>query len=116
MTARGRKLPLIWCVPLLGLAVSLRFGELLRDAAWPTVLVWMGIACLLSARRCRRLHCFLTAPLLLLLAGVALLFSVGVVSVGAHGCSVLSVILVVAPILYVVPEWRWGKYRTAVVD
>ena len=28
----------------------------------------------------------------------------------------LSVILVVAPILYVVPEWRWGKYRTAVVD
>jgi hypothetical protein len=36
---------------------------------WPTLLTFMGVACLLNARRCGRIHCYFTGPFFLLLAG-----------------------------------------------
>ena len=45
----------------------------LRDAAWiwSGAMAVMGFGCLLNAARCRRLHCFVSAPALLLGAAAA---------------------------------------------
>lgn len=29
---------------------------------WPAALTFMGVACLLNARRCGRVHCYVTGP------------------------------------------------------
>lgn len=81
---------------------------------WPTVLSFMGVACLLNARRCGRIHCYFTGPFFLLLAGLGLLYGLGVLPLGARGWSTLSVALVVgSAILLCVPEWILGRYRSS---
>ncbi len=109
--ARGKSLLLIWCLPLAGLAISGLVGGLLQVIAWPMLLSWMGAACLLNARGCRRLHCFLTGPFFLLLALVSLLYGLGVLTLGSHGWSKLSLVLVAGGLfLFYVPERLFGKY------
>lgn len=81
---------------------------------WPTVLTSMGVACLLNARRCGRIHCYFTGPFLLLLAAVGLLYGLGALPLGARGWSTLSLILVIGSALLVcVPEWLLGRYRSS---
>ena len=61
-----------------GLPFAIAFGSnfwriSLREAAW----IWsgsmavMGVGCALNAARCHRLHCYISAPVLLLGAGAA---------------------------------------------
>jgi hypothetical protein len=109
--ARGTRLLLIWCVPVAGLLVSDRIGGPFQIIAWPVLLTWMGAACLLNARRCRRLHCYLTGPYFLLLALISLLYGLGVFALGARGWSILSVALVDGGVFLVyVPERLFGRY------
>ncbi len=109
--ARGTRLLLIWCLPLAGLVISDQVGGLLQEVAWPTLLTWMGIACLLNARGCRRLHCYLTGPFFLLLAAISLLYGLGTLALGTHGWSTLSIVLLVGGLfLFYVPEWLFGRY------
>jgi hypothetical protein len=109
--ARGTRFLLIWCVPIAGLLISDRIGGVLQIIAWPTLLTWMGTACLLNARRCRRLHCYLTGPYFLLLAVISLLFGLGFLPLGVRGWSTLSLALVVGGLfLLYVPEWLFGRY------
>lgn len=109
--ARGKGLLLIWCLPLAGLAISDLAGGQLQVVAWPVLLTWMGAACLLNARGCRRLHCFLTGPFFLLLALVSLLYGLGALPLGSHGWRALSLVLIVGGLfLYYVPEWLFGRY------
>jgi hypothetical protein len=71
----------------------------------------MGVACLLNAQRCRRLHCYLTRPFFLLLAVGSLFYGLGVLPLGARGRSTLSLILLVGGLfLLYVPEWLFGRY------
>ena len=80
---------------------------------WPAALAFMGLACLLNARRCGRVHCYVTGPFFLLLAVVGLLYGLGVVPLGARGWSMLSIALVVGSVVFVcVPEWLFGRYRS----
>lgn len=109
--ARDRRFLLIWCLPIAALVISHQIGGLFRVIAWPMLLTWMGIACLLNARRCRRLHCYLTGPFFLLLAVLSLLYGVGALPLGAHGWSTLSLVLLVGGLfLFYVPEWLFGRY------
>jgi hypothetical protein len=109
--ARGTRFLWIWCLPIAMLWLSARIGGRFQIIAWPATLTWMGIACLLNARRCRRLHCYLTGPYFLLLALMAFLYGLGVLHLGARGWSVLSVALVVGGALLVyVPERLFGRY------
>lgn len=79
---------------------------------WPVVLTFMGVACWLNARRCGRVHCYVTGPFFLLLALVGLLYGLGVVPLGARGWSTLSIVLVVCGVVFIyVPEWLFGRYR-----
>lgn len=111
--ASGLRGCLIWGVPAVILIMSpvqyLAF-------VWPIVLTVMGLACLLNARRCGRIHCYVTGPFFLLLALVGLLYGLDVVPLGTRGWSVLSITLVVGSVIFVcVPEWLFGRYRSSVV-
>ena len=109
--AHGKSLLLIWGVPVVGLVISGQIGGWVQVIAWPTLLTWMGTACLLNARRCRRLHCYLTGPYFLLLALISLFYGVGVLPLGQRGWSTLSLALVVGALLFLyVPEWLFGRY------
>jgi hypothetical protein len=88
-----------------------------RVIVWPTLLTWMGAACLMNARRCRRLHCYLTGPYFLLLALLSLLHGSGAMPLGSHGWVILLIALIVgAPFLVYVPEWIFGRYWMRAVD
>jgi hypothetical protein len=115
--ARGARLLLIWCVPGVILLLSALIAGPYRVILWPTLLTWMGGACLINARRCRRLHCYVTAPYFLILALISLLHGLGLVPLGSRGWLLLSVAVVVGgPFLVYVPEWIFGRYRMLASD
>src|SRR5882757_2614889 len=114
--ARGTRLVLFWCLPIVILVASSWIGGRYLAVVWPVLLTWMGLACLLNARRCHRLHCYLTGPYFLLLALAALLHGLDVVPLGDRGWSMLSVALLVGgPLLVYVPEWALGRYRNPAI-
>ena len=78
---------------------------------WPVALGWMGIACLVNAARCRRLHCFLTGPFFLLLAVLSLLHGLDIWYLGNNGWETLGIITISGGVfLWCVPERLFGKY------
>jgi hypothetical protein len=71
---------------------------------------WMATGCLLNARRCHRVHCYISGPVLLLGAVIAGLVASGLADLGPHLFSnVVSAILVLA-LLSFVPEMVWKRY------
>src|SRR5258708_4709121 len=71
----------------------------------------MAAECLVNARRCGRLHCFITGPFFLLLAGVSLLYGLGVLPLGPHGWQwLVNTLLIGGCVLTCVPEWLFGRY------
>ena len=106
----GRGL-LIWGVPIAVLVVSVQLGGIYAAIAWPLALGFMGVACLLNARRCGRVHCFLTGPFFLMLALLSLLYGFGRLDLGTRGWSWLSLTLLAgALVLTCIPEWIFGRY------
>lgn len=111
--ASGVRGCLIWGIPA---AVLIMSPVQYFVIVWPIVLTIMGLACSLNARRCGRIHCYVTGPFFLLLALVGLLYGLGVVPLGVRGWSMLSIALVVGSIIFIcVPEWLFGRYRSSVV-
>lgn len=111
--ASGLRGCLTWGIPAVVLIISP-----LQDfvIVWPIVLTVMGLACLLNARRCGRIHCYVTGPFFLLLALVGLLHGLDVMPLGARGWSKLSIALVVGSVIFIcVPEWLFGRYRSSIV-
>lgn len=110
--ARGIRGWLIWGIPIAILVISPSFGSRYLVIVWPALLAFMGTVCLLNAHRCGRTHCYLTGPFFLLLAGVALLYGIGVLPLGANGWYNLCDALVIgSAVLCCVPEWIVGRYR-----
>lgn len=108
----GRRRLLVWGLPAAGLIVT---GVLdIEKHAWPLLLIWMGVACVLNARRCGRLHCFFTGPFFLVMAAVSLAHGLKVVSLGPAGWSWIGGIVVAGWIvLHYGTEAIWGRYRGA---
>ncbi|MDE2197040.1 MAG: hypothetical protein KGJ56_07610 [Gammaproteobacteria bacterium] len=116
-TSHGRDLAcggfsiLIWIVPTILLVAAVAMGGVYPVIAWPVLLVFMGGACVLNARRCGRLHCFITGPFFLLLAAMALLYGLGILPLGQHGWQwLVDVLLIGGCVLTCVPEWLFGRY------
>lgn len=108
----GMRGMLLWCLPitllLLGSFLPVRYLVIL----WPIVLTFMGVACLLNARSCGRLHCYFTGPFLLAMAAAALLYGLGVIPLGPHGWNTLGLVLLVGGVgLGCGPELLFGRYR-----
>lgn len=104
----------LFCLPVIAILAA---GYFRVNTGWQTV-VWtvafsiMGIACIANAARCGRVHCYLTGPFLLTMAVVTLLYGLGVISLGAKGWSIISLIALIGAITFTcLPEMFFGTYR-----
>lgn len=100
---------LVWGVPIAALVVGGIANA--ETFVWPPALAWMGIACLANALRCGRVHCYFTGPFFLLMAAVALLQGLGVITLGPQAWSWIGGITLVGGVgLTYGPELVWGRY------
>jgi len=112
--ASGVRGCLTFGIPAAILLISPSIGTRYLVIVWPALLTFMGVACLLNARRCGRTHCYVTGPFFLILAGVALLNGIGILPLGARGWSTLSAAFAIGgALLCCVPEWLLGRYQNS---
>jgi hypothetical protein len=72
--------------------------------------MWMGTGCILNARRCHRLHCYISGPTFFLGAAALALSVAGVAFKGPHSLNnIVGITLTVASLSFV-PEMIWRKY------
>ena len=112
LSRRGTTI-LVYGTPTLAIVVTSGQGvvEPLRTIVWTLGFTVMGLACVLNAVRCGRVHCYFTGPFLLLLAAASLLHGLRVVSLGPNGWSWLGLVAIVGTVLFLtVPERLWGRY------
>ena len=83
-----------------------------RTVVWTVALVTMGVACIVNALRCGRVHCYLTGPFFLLMALIALSYGLGILHLGGNGWNLLGLMTLIGAIaLWCLPEMLLGKYR-----
>ncbi len=83
-----------------------------RTVVWTVALGTMGVACIVNALRCGRVHCYLTGPFFLLMALIALSYGLGMLHLGGNGWNLLGLIALIGSIaLWYLPEMFLGKYR-----
>jgi hypothetical protein len=111
---RWLTLALIWWLPTLAIIIALFLPPSVRTAIWTVSFLWMGIACVLNAHRCGRLHCYFTGPLFLAGAAASLLHGLGILSLGPRGWAWIGYTLLFGSVLLnYLPEWIWGRYSTS---
>jgi hypothetical protein len=98
-----------WCLPL-GVGFAANFLALpVRSTAiiWVILFVWMGTGCILNARRCHRLHCYISGPTFLLGAVVLGLLAAGLLGFGPHALNnIVGATLIVALLSFVPEIWK----------
>ena len=101
-----------WGIPTLALLVGIALPSAVRTIIWSTALIWMGVACILNALRCGRLHCYLTGPFFLLMAVVVPVHGFGIVWLGPNGWWWLAFALIAVGggLLWYLPERMWRRY------
>ena len=83
-----------------------------RTVVWTVALATMGVACIVNALRCGRVHCYLTGPFFLLMALIALSYGLGILHLGGNGLNLLGLLTLIGAIaLWWLPEMFLGKYR-----
>jgi hypothetical protein len=83
-----------------------------RTVVWTVALATMGVACIVNALRCGRVHCYLTGPFFLLMALIALSYGLGMLHLGWNGWNLLGLMTLIGAIaLWCLPEMLLGKYR-----
>ena len=103
---------LVWGLPL-AIGFGSNFLNLplwAHTSIWVALFAWMGLACLINARRCHRRHCYLAGPALLLGAIATALVGYEIVSIGQNGFIIVTWGTFFAVLLTFVPELIWGKY------
>ena len=100
---------LLWRLPTAALIASLLAGDTkLKTGVWTGALTQMGLACLVNASGCGRVHCYFTGPFFLLGAAASLLQGLGSIRLGWGR---LGMVLLVGGLsLGYLPEMLWGKY------
>jgi hypothetical protein len=101
-----------WCLPLaVGVAANYLTSSPRASAfVWMASFIWMGTGCLLNARRCHRLHCYLSGPAFFLGAAALILFAAGISVLGPHSLNNIVSITLCLALLSFVPEIIWRKY------
>jgi hypothetical protein len=100
-----------WCLPLgIGVAASWLSSTRATAVVWMTSFIWMGAGCILNARRCHRLHCYISGPAFFLGAAALALFAAGIALLGSHSLNNIVGITLTAALLSFVPEMIWRKY------
>jgi len=113
LLSRRRTTILVYVVPTLAILATSVGGvsETVVTVVWTLAFAVMGIACVLNAVRCGRVHCYFTGPFLLLLAAGSLLHGLRLVSLGPRGWLWLELVALVGTVVFLtVPERLWGRY------
>jgi hypothetical protein len=106
-------LSLFWVGPWILIIGTSSTGNITHTAIWTFGFTVGGIACLINARRCGRLHCFYTGPLYLLAAMTSLLYGLGILPLGPHGWNwIASVAAILSLMACCGLEMIFGKYKT----
>lgn len=105
----GWVLPIVLGNSIVLLPTSLRTLTV-ASFVWAVCFVWMGVACLLNARRCHRLHCYFSGPIFLGGALLTVLLGLGVISFGGEGLTELVWSTLGLALLTFVPELIRGRY------
>ena len=106
---------LLWRLPWLAIVASLPLnGSSLKAGVWTTAFAQMGVACLVNASGCGRLHCYFTGPFYLL--GAVASFLRGLDRLPVSWPSLGTFMLVGWLILGRLPERVWGKYAAGPMD
>lgn len=97
---------LLWGLPALFLLVGVFWLEA-RMWLWAPALLVAGVACVVNAARCGRLHCYFTGPLFVLAAVATFLRGLEILPVpwNSIGWSLIG-----GTLLAHIPEWIAGKY------
>jgi hypothetical protein len=100
-----------WCLPIaIGVATSyLASSSLTTVLVWIVSFVWMGTGCILNARRCHRVHCYISGPTFFLGAAALGLFAAGIAFAGPHSLNNIVGITLTVALLSFVPEIIWKK-------
>ena len=102
---------LAWGLPLCALIVGLLVDVSARTVIWVIALAWMGIACILNARRCGRTHCRFTGPYYLAMIIPVLALGSGIVSFGLYAWLTLAALIIFgSKIISWATERAWGKF------
>ncbi|KMP12587.1 hypothetical protein UZ36_00570 [Candidatus Nitromaritima sp. SCGC AAA799-C22] len=102
-----------WGLPIFALVLSVAVFEGLKEVVWPVSLAWMGIGCLMNAKRCHRRHCFYTGPFFLVLALVSFLHGWKIFSFGPYGWSWIGGTFLLGGLsLTYISELIFGKYAS----
>ena len=103
-----------WGVPI---AILISTNFMSRVVPFPAIVAimssaffWMGLACLLNARRCRRRHCYYSGPIFLLGGIAVLLVGFEFISLGRDGLIIVAGATLTLALLTYLSEPVFGKY------
>jgi hypothetical protein len=100
---------LAWWLPHAALVAGLLVVVEARTVIWIAALAWMGVACILNARRCGRTHCRFTGPYYLVM--IIPVLGLGNVPAGLSGWLVLGAIIILGgKKIWWATERAWGKF------
>ena len=100
-----------WWVPQAAIVAGLFAPVPVRASAWTIALVWMGVACILNARRCGRTHCRYTGPYYIAMIAPLFLLAAGIDSSTFSGWLILGVVILAgSKIIWWATEHAWGKF------
>jgi hypothetical protein len=112
----ARALPFFWSWGL-PLAILFSTNFLSELVPFPVIIMmmsgsffWMGLACILNARRCRRRHCYYSGPIFIAGGAGVLLVGFGIVSFGADGLIIIVWGTLALALLTYLTEPIFGKY------
>ena len=105
---------ILFGLPVIAIVASERIGVGWRTGVWVVALGIMGVACIVNAARCGRMHCYLTGPFFLAMGLITLLYGVGLLPLGRQGWNIIGATLLVGGVLLCcLPEFLWGRYKTS---
>ena len=118
LSSRRRVFMLYWLPAIAIVAVGpLAISSGWRAVVWTVALATMGMACIVNALRCGRVHCYLAGPFFILMALVAFSYGLGILHLGGKGWNLLGVITLIGTIaLWCLPEMFLGRYRKGRAD
>lgn len=112
----SRPLPFFasWGLPILILIGSNFLVDMVPLVAIVAILsaalFWMGAACVLNARRCRRRHCFYSGPIFMLGALAVLLVGLEIISLGEDGLVIVIGVTLSLALSTYLTEPVFGRY------
>jgi hypothetical protein len=109
---QGPSACLLWGAPWVAFALGFGAPPGLRTVLWTTSLAFMGVACLVNASRCGRIHCRFTGPFFILGALTSLGYGLDLLPFGPSGWKWIGAVTIIGAIaLTCIPEVILGRYR-----